>query len=66
MKILRQMFCQKRIVSNVILAFLDHLKARMVFRRPTMVADIQRPLPFQNLWIRPCFKNEADEADLRL
>ena len=31
-----QVFCQKRLVSNVILAFLDHLKPK------TMAADIER------------------------
>ena len=35
-KILIEIFCEKRIVSNVILPFLDHLKPE------TMVADIER------------------------
>ena len=46
------MFSQKLIVSNVILAFLNHLKCEILFIdhpwRPTYSA-----LPFQHLWIHP-------------
>ena len=41
LKILKEIFRQKLIVSNVILTFLDHLKPKFL-RRPTMVADIGR------------------------
>ena len=48
-----EMFRQKLVVSNVILAFLDHLKLKIFFVSqswwPTLSAT-----PFQNLWIRPC------------
>ena len=54
-KMLIEIFCQKPIVSNVILAFLDHLKTKIFFVSqpwwPTQSAS-----PFRNLWIRPCFK----------
>ena len=51
-KILIEILRQKFIVSNVILAFLDHLKPKIFFFQLTMMADIERP-PFQNLWICP-------------
>ena len=40
LKILIEIFCQKLIVSNVILAFLDHLKLKMFFVSQS-VADIE-------------------------
>ena len=47
-----EIFCKKPIVSNVILAFLDHLKPKTFFVgqpwSPTYSA-----IPFQNLWIHP-------------
>ena len=53
LKMLIEMFRQKLVVSNVILAFLDHLKLKIFFVSqswwPTLSAT-----PFQNLWIRPC------------
>ena len=45
MKILTEIFCQKLIVSNVISAFLGHLKPKIFYRRPTMAADIEQPPP---------------------
>ena len=61
LKILIEIFCQKLTVSNVILAFLDHLKPKF-FCRATMVASIERfpaslppsPPPFENIWIHLC------------
>ena len=41
LKMLIEIFCQKLIVSNVILAFLDHLKPKNLFA-VDMVADIER------------------------
>ena len=53
-KVLIEIFCQKIIVSNVILAFLDRFKPKPNFlRRPTMVVDIERPSPSQNRRIHP-------------
>ena len=53
LKMLIEMFRQKLVVSNVIWAFLDHLKLKIFFVSqswwPTLSAT-----PFQNLWIRPC------------
>ena len=43
MKILIEIFCQKLVVSNIISVFLDHLKPKIFFCRPTMVANIERP-----------------------
>ena len=47
-----EIFCQKRIVSNVILAFLDHLRPKIFFVLQPWQA-IQNATSFQNLWIRP-------------
>ena len=51
LKMLIEIFCQKLIVSNVILAFLDILKPNIFF-----VGQLWWPKysanPFQNLWIR--------------
>ena len=52
MKILIEIFCQKLIVSNVVLAFLDHLKAKIFFGQPWWPR--YSATPFQNIWIRPC------------
>ena len=53
LKMLIEMLRQKLVVSNVIWAFLDHLKLKIFFVSqswwPTLSAT-----PFQNLWIRPC------------
>ena len=42
-----KIFCQKLIVSNVILAFLDHLKPKNLFA-VDIVADIERH-PFSKI-----------------
>ena len=59
LKMLIEIFCQKLIVSNVILAFLGHLKPKSFFVgqpwRPTLSAT-----PFQNLWIRPWIGTENE------
>ena len=49
---LMEIFCQKLIVSNVILAFLDHLKPQIFFAgQPWWLT--YSATPFQNLWICP-------------
>ena len=52
LKMLIEIFCQKLIVSNVILAFLDHLKPNIFFVGkpwwPTESVSL-----FSNVWIRP-------------
>ena len=53
LKILTEIFCQKPIVSNVILAFLDNLKPKIFFVSQPWWPAYSAP-PFQNLWIRPC------------
>ena len=54
LKIMIEIFCQKLIVSDVILAFLDHLKPKIFFvnHGGRQRAPLPPP-PFQNLWIRP-------------
>ena len=47
-----EIICQKRIVSNVILAFLDHLKPKTFFIGQPWWPTYRATL-FQNLWIRP-------------
>ena len=55
LKMLIEIFCQKLIVSNVILAFLDHLKPKIFFvSQPCW--PTKSTTPFQNLWIRRCIK----------
>ena len=53
---LTEIFCQKLIVSDVILAFLDHLKPKIFYVGqpwwPTWSSTF-----FQNLWIRPWYNN---------
>ena len=53
---LTEIFCQKLIVSDVILAFLDHLKPKIFYVGqpwlPTWSAT-----SFQNLWVRPWYNN---------
>ena len=52
LKVLTEVFRQK-VVSNVILAFLDHRsETSNLLRWSTMVANREHPA-FQNLWIRP-------------
>ena len=47
-----EIFCQKLMASNVILAVLDHLKPKIsCVSQPWWPA--YSALPFQNLWIRP-------------
>ena len=53
LKMLIEIFCQKLIVSNVILAFLDHLKPKAFFVGQPWWPTLSTT-PFQNLWIRPC------------
>ena len=43
----------KALVSNVILAFLGHLKPKIFFVGQPWWKTESAP-PFQNLWIRPC------------
>ena len=53
LKMLIEIFCQKLIVSNVILAFLDHLKPKIFFFGQPW-CPTQSTTLFQNLWMRPC------------
>ena len=53
LKMLIEIFCQKRIVSSVILAFLDHLKPKIFFVGQSWWLT-QSAILFQNLCIRPC------------
>ena len=50
-KIRMQIFRQKLVDSNVILAFLDHLKPKTFF---VSRACYRTPHPFVNLWIGSC------------
>ena len=52
LKILKEVFRQKLIVSNVILTFLDHPKPKIFFVGQPWWLWKSAPL-FQNLWIRP-------------
>ena len=54
MRILIEIFRQKRIASKVILAFLDHLKPKIFFVDQPWWPTLSAPSPFQNFWIRPC------------
>ena len=49
---LKEMFCQKLVVSNVILVFLDYLKPNIFFvGQPWWLTE--SATTFQNPWIRP-------------
>ena len=55
LKILIKVFCDKLIVSGVILAFLDHVKAKIFFVIQPWWLIYSTPSPsFENLWIRLC------------
>ena len=55
LKILIKVFCHKLIVSGVILAFLDHVKAKIFFViQPWWLIYSTPPPSFENLWIRLC------------
>ena len=55
LKILIKVFCHKLIVSGVLLAFLDHVKAKIFFViQPWWLIYSTPPLSFENLWIRLC------------
>ena len=53
LRILIEIFCQKLIVFNIILVFLDYLKPKNFFVGPPWWPTYSAT-PFQNLWIRPC------------
>ena len=53
LKMLIEILCQKLIISNVTLAFLDHLKPKIFFVSQPWWST-QSAIPFQNLWIHPC------------
>ena len=53
LKMLIEIFCQKLLVSNVILAFLDYLKSKDFFVGQPWWTTLSATT-FQNLWIRPC------------
>ena len=52
LKILIEIFSEKRVVSNVILAFLDHLKLKIFFVGQPWWWPTQSATPFQNVSIR--------------
>ena len=54
-KMLIEVILQKRIVSNFILALLEHMKPRIFFvSQPWWL--VEGATHFQNLWIHPCIK----------
>ena len=52
MEILKEIFCQKLIVSNFISTFLDQMKPKI---GQPWSPKYSAPL-FQNIWIRPFFR----------
>ena len=59
-KMLIEIFCQRLIVSNVIVAFVDHLKPK-IFSIGNPWSLIQSTTTFVNLWIRPCIKKKKEK-----